>query len=293
MTKTTEKHNKNSLNLDLLTTYEILKVINNEDSKVPDVIKNQLGSIVKLIDDIVPLLKNGGKLYYVGCGTSGRLGVLDAAECPPTFGVESNMINGIIAGGYNALIKSVEGAEDSQNDGTRAIVKKNISNLDTVIGISASSTAAFVNGAMKESYKRGALTGFISCNKIKRLSYIKHSISLVVGPEVITGSTRMKAGTATKLILNMISTTIMVRLNKTYGNIMVDLKVSNNKLLDRGVRIVSEITNLSYDKSKIALNNAKGTVKIAIIMVLLDIDYKDAKIYLDNNDGKLRDVIEE
>jgi len=292
MTKTTEKHNKNSLNLDLLTTYEILKVINNEDSKVPDVIKNQLGSIVKLIDDIVPLLKNGGKLYYVGCGTSGRLGVLDAAECPPTFGVENNMINGIIAGGYNALIKSVEGAEDSQNDGTRAIVKKNISNLDTVIGISASSTAAFVNGAMKESYKRGALTGFISCNKIKRLSYIKHSISLVVGPEVITGSTRMKAGTATKLILNMISTTIMVRLNKTYGNIMVDLKVSNNKLLDRGVRIVSEITNLSYDKSKIALNNAKGTVKIAIIMVLLDIDYKDAKIYLDNNNGKLRDVIE-
>ena len=292
MTKTTEKHNKNSLNLDLLTTYEILKVINNEDSKVPDVIKNQLGSIVKLIDDIVPLLKNGGKLYYVGCGTSGRLGVLDAAECPPTFGVENNMINGIIAGGYNALIKSVEGAEDSQNDGTRAIVKKNISNLDTVIGISASSTAAFVNGAMKESYKRGALTGFISCNKIKRLSYIKHSISLVVGPEVITGSTRMKAGTATKLILNMISTTIMVRLNKTYGNIMVDLKVSNNKLLDRGVRIVSEITNLSYDKSKIALNNAKGTVKIAIIMVLLDIDYKDAKIYLDNNNGKLRNVIE-
>ena len=292
MTKTTEKHNKNSLNLDLLTTYEILKVINNEDSKVPDVIKNQLGSIVKLIDDIVPLLKNGGKLYYVGCGTSGRLGVLDAAECPPTFGVENNMINGIIAGGYNALIKSVEGAEDSQNDGTRAIVKKNISDLDTVIGISASSTAAFVNGAMKESYKRGALTGFISCNKIKRLSYIKHSISLVVGPEVITGSTRMKAGTATKLILNMISTTIMVRLNKTYGNIMVDLKVSNNKLLDRGVRIVSEITNLSYDKSKIALNNAKGTVKIAIIMVLLDIDYKDAKIYLDNNNGKLRDVIE-
>lgn len=292
MTKTTEKHNKNSLNLDLLTTYEILEVINNEDSKVPDVIKNQLGSIVKLIDDIVPLLKNGGKLYYVGCGTSGRLGVLDAAECPPTFGVENNMINGIIAGGYNALIKSVEGAEDSQNDGTRAIVKKNISNLDTVIGISASSTAAFVNGAMKESYKRGALTGFISCNKIKRLSYIKHSISLVVGPEVITGSTRMKAGTATKLILNMISTTIMVRLNKTYGNIMVDLKVSNNKLLDRGVRIVSEITNLSYDKSKIALNNAKGTVKIAIIMVLLDIDYKDAKIYLDNNNGKLRDVIE-
>jgi len=292
MTKTTEKHNKNSLNLDLLTTYEILKVINNEDSKVPDVIKNQLGSIVKLIDDIEPLLKNGGKLYYVGCGTSGRLGVLDAAECPPTFGVENNMINGIIAGGYNALIKSVEGAEDSQNDGTRAIVKKNISNLDTVIGISASSTAAFVNGAMKESYKRGALTGFISCNKIKRLSYIKHSISLVVGPEVITGSTRMKAGTATKLILNMISTTIMVRLNKTYGNIMVDLKVSNNKLLDRGVRIVSEITNLSYDKSKIALNNAKGTVKIAIIMVLLDIDYKDAKIYLDNNNGKLRDVIE-
>ena len=292
MTKTTEKHNKNSLNLDLLTTYEILKVINNEDSKVPDVIKNQLGSIVKLIDDIVPLLKNGGKLYYVGCGTSGRLGVLDAAECPPTFGVDNNMINGIIAGGYNALIKSVEGAEDSQNDGTRAIVKKNISNLDTVIGISASSTAAFVNGAMKESYKRGALTGFISCNKIKRLSYIKHSISLVVGPEVITGSTRMKAGTATKLILNMISTTIMVRLNKTYGNIMVDLKVSNNKLLDRGVRIVSEITNLSYDKSKIALNNAKGTVKIAIIMVLLDIDYKDAKIYLDNNNGKLRDVIE-
>ena len=291
MTKTTEKHNKNSLNLDLLTTYEILKVINNEDSKVPDVIKNQLGSIVKLIDDIVPLLKNGGKLYYVGCGTSGRLGVLDAAECPPTFGVENNMINGIIAGGYNALIKSVEGAEDSQNDGTRAIVKKNISDLDTVIGISASSTAAFVNGAMKESYKRGALTGFISCNKIKRLSYIKHSISLVVGPEVITGSTRMKAGTATKLILNMISTTIMVQLNKTYGNIMVDLKVSNNKLLDRGVRIVSEITNLSYDESKIALKNAKGTVKIAIIMVLLDIDYKDAKIYLDNSNGKLRDVI--
>ena len=293
MNKTTEKHNVNTSNIDNLDISEILEVINNEDSTVPGVINKILPDISAFVEKALINVMNGGRIFYIGCGTSGRLGVLDAAECPPTFSVEPTLFNGIIAGGHKALVKSVENAEDIENDGFDIINEKNINKYDVVLGISASSTAPFVIGALKNSFNKGAITALLCCNKIDKPNYVEHLISAVTGPEVITGSTRMKAGTATKLILNMISTTLMIKLNKVYGNYMVDLKISNNKLKDRGIRIISEIAKVEYSKAKTLLENSDNNVKIAIVMHKNQLSIEDANSLLNECNGNLRLAIKD
>ncbi|MBI65460.1 MAG: N-acetylmuramic acid 6-phosphate etherase [Candidatus Marinimicrobia bacterium] len=291
MDKVTEKQNPKSKDLDTLSVNEILTVINNEDKLISQCIESSIPIISELVQSIIDKFYNNGRLFYVGCGTSGRIGVLDAAECPPTFNVSPNLFNGIIAGGRDALVKSIENAEDSINMGKNSIINANINENDVVIGISASSTANFVIGALKESKKRGCLTALITFNKVKQEKYIDYVISTIVGPEIISGSTRMKSGTATKMILNMISTSVMIKMNKTYGNLMVDLKVSNLKLLDRAVRIVSELTGKSYADSENILNEADGNVKIAVVMSKLNKTLEESKKILKSSNGSLRKII--
>jgi N-acetylmuramic acid 6-phosphate etherase len=219
------------------------------------------------------------------------LGVLDAAECPPTYRTDPERVQGIIAGGYDALVRSIEGAEDCLEDGVQVVSDHNITANDTVLGITASSSTPFVLGTLEEAKKRGALTGLIICNKLPPLGYVDHMISLIVGPEVITGSTRMKAGTATKLVLNMITTTLMIKLNKTYGNLMVDLKASNKKLWDRGTRIIVHLTGLDYEDSLQLLKSANGEVKTAIIMKKKNCTYEEGVQLLQNVSGSLKNAL--
>ena len=290
MKKITEKNNQLSYNIDSLSTKSILKTINKEDAIIPEIINNSISNIEKVVKDVVDTFNNNGKLFYIGCGTSGRLGVLDAVECPPTFSTPSNMVQAIIAGGKNAVYKSVENAEDSKLDAIK-IVKESISDKDIVIAISASGDAEYVLSALEESNKIGAKTCLISCNKINKKKYINHLISLVVGPEIISGSTRMKAGTATKMVLNMITTTSMIKINKTYGNLMVDLKVNNKKLEKRALGIINQLTGLSFKESKERLIKANNNVKAAIVMENKGVNYNKAILLLNQVNGSLRKII--
>ncbi len=290
--KITEQQNSASANIDENSTLEILSIINNEDAEVALAIQNKLSEIEAFIKSLIPRVKGGGRLFYVGSGTSGRLGVLDAAECPPTFSTSPTMVKGIIAGGYDALVRSIEGAEDNPTDGAKAIVDYGINSEDTVLGITASSTTPFVLGALEKAKEFGAMTGLLLCNNPPKLEYVDHIISIIVGPEVISGSTRMKAGTATKMVLNMITTTLMIKLNKTYGNLMVDLKASNEKLWDRGTRIIQHLTDLSYDDSLKLLQSADGEVKTAIVMEKLKMEAGDTREKLNENKGSLRKVLD-
>ena len=288
--KITEQQNSASANIDENSTLEILSIINNEDAEVALAIQNKLSEIEAFIKALIPRVKGGGRLFYVGSGTSGRLGVLDAAECPPTFSTSPTMVKGIIAGGYDALVRSIEGAEDNPTDGAKAIIDYGINSESTVLGITASSTTPFVLGALEKAKEFGAMTGLLLCNNPPKLEYVDHIISIIVGPEVISGSTRMKAGTATKMVLNMITTTAMVKLNKTYGNLMVDLKASNQKLWDRGTRIIEHITDLNYNEALKLLQFANGEVKIALVMEKLKLGVGDAREKLINQNGSLKDV---
>ena len=290
--KITEQQNSASVNIDENSTLEILSIINNEDAGVALAIQNKLSEIEAFIKALIPRVKGGGRLFYVGSGTSGRLGVLDAAECPPTFSTSPTMVKGIIAGGYDALVKSIEGAEDNPTDGAKAIIDYGINSESTVLGITASSTTPFVLGALEKAKEFGAMTGLLLCNNPPKLEYVDHIISIIVGPEVISGSTRMKAGTATKMVLNMITTTLMIKLNKTYGNLMVDLKASNEKLWDRGTRIIQHLTDLSYDDSLKLLQSADGEVKTAIVMEKLKMEAGDTREKLNENKGSLRKVLD-
>ena len=290
MKKITEKNNQLSYNIDSLSTKSILKTINKEDAIIPEIINNSISDIEKVVKDVVRTFNNNGKLFYIGCGTSGRLGVLDAVECPPTFSTPLNMVQAIIAGGKNAVYKSVENAEDSKLDAIK-IVKESISDKDIVIAISASGDAKYVLSALEESNKIGAKTCLISCNKINKKKYINHLISLVVGPEIISGSTRMKAGTATKMVLNMITTTSMIKINKTYGNLMVDLKVNNKKLEKRALGIINQLTGLSFKESKERLIKANNNVKAAIVMENKGVNYNKAILLLNQVNGSLRKII--
>ena len=220
------------------------------------------------------------------------MGVLDAAECPPTFSVDPELVQGIIAGGNDALVRSIEGAEDDPADGARAVVNYDITAADTILGITASSSTPFVLGALEKAKEIGAITGLLICNNPPELEYIDHLISIIVGPEVITGSTRMKAGTATKMVLNMITTTAMIKLNKTYGNLMVDLKASNQKLWDRGTRIIEHLTELNYDDALKLLQSANGDVKTALVMGNKTYDYEKSRQMLIGNKGSLRRTLE-
>jgi len=289
--KITEQQNSASENIDENSTLEILSIINNEDAEVALAIQNKLSEIEAFIKSLIPRVKGGGRLFYVGSGTSGRLGVLDAAECPPTFSTSPTMVKGIIAGGYDALVRSIEGAEDNPTDGAKAIIDYGINSESTVLGITASSTTPFVLGALEKAKEYGAMTGLLLCNNPPKLEYVDHIISIIVGPEVISGSTRMKAGTATKMVLNMITTTLMIKLNKTYGNLMVDLKASNEKLWDRGTRIIQHLTDLSYDDSLKLLQSADGEVKTAIVMEKLKMEAGDSREKLNENKGSLRKVL--
>lgn len=259
--KTTEK-DSNYNHLEKMSISNLLSNINKEDQKVPDAVKLVIPQIEKLVKKAIDKLKNGGRLFYIGSGTSGRLGIVDASECPPTFGVSHNLVIGIIAGGDNAIRKAVEFAEDSTTHGWIDLQNHNISSKDLVIGITASGTTPYVLAALKECNKNKITTGCITCNKNTKLSKIaKYPIEVVVGPEFVTGSSRMKAGTAQKLVLNMITTSIMIQLGRIKGNKMVDMQLSNNKLVKRGTKILMNELNLSHKKASQLIEKHKNVRK--------------------------------
>jgi len=289
---TTEKRNPKSASVDTLSTQEIVDLIGAEDTIVPQAVATQRRQIAAAVDMIVERFRAGGRLFYVGAGTSGRLGVLDASECPPTFGVTPSLVQGIIAGGRRALVRSIEGAEDHPEDGAAAIDARKVGAKDIVVGLAACGMTPFVHGALHRARQIGAGTIFVTCAP-EAVQSIPAEIVInpVVGPEVITGSTRMKAGTATKLVLNTLTTTAMIKLGKVYGNLMVDLKAVNNKLRDRSVRIVVDVTGLSRPRAKALLARAEGRVKAALVMHFRGVPLAKALEILKENDELLRPAI--
>lgn len=285
----TEKRNPETMNLDEMTSFEIVKAMNIEDSKVPLVISKLLPEISKVVDIAAETLKNKGRIFYIGAGTSGRLGVVDSSECPPTFNASPSDFIGLIAGGEKAFIKAVEGAEDSENLGKEDLIKKNFNKNDICIGLAASGRTPYVIGGLKYAKLIGAKTVSISCNKDSKIGkFADISIEAIVGPEVLTGSTRLKAGTAQKLILNMISTGAMILNGKSYQNLMVDLQMTNKKLETRGVNIIKEATGVDEKEAQDFIKKANGSVKIAIVMILSNCNYEEAKNKLNKSEGKVR-----
>jgi N-acetylmuramic acid 6-phosphate etherase len=290
----TEHRNPRTVGIDRASPLEIVDLINSEDRQVPQAVQAERESIARAIELAVECFGRGGRLIYVGAGTSGRLGVLDAAECPPTFGTDPEMVQGIIAGGYVALVRSQEGAEDSGEDGARAIDEANTDTTDFVFGIATSSTTPFVRGALSRATELGARTGFLCCTEPG--SEMREAVDVcvvpLVGPEVIAGSTRMKAGTATKLVLNSITTGAMIRLGKVYGNLMVDLQAMSDKLVDRSQRIVMAATGCSRDRALRSIKDAAGSVKHAIVMEKVGVAQELADLYLTEADGFVGGAIE-
>lgn len=291
-TLNTEQQNKNSLEIDQFSVLKILETINNEDQTVATAVKMVLPDIEVVVSFAKKSLGSGGRVFYIGAGTSGRLGVLDASECPPTYSVPSDWFIGLIAGGDDALRRSIEGAEDDQFQVEKDLEKYNINSNDLLIGISCSGAAKYVISALEYAKKKSAKTVYLITNPAPYLSTsVDKVIAVDTGPEIVAGSTRMKAGTATKMILNMISTTTMISMGKVYGNLMVDLMAVNEKLVDRGARIIKKITGESYEKSLETLIKANKSVKIAIVMIVKSCDAIEAKNLLDNANGMLRKVI--
>lgn len=291
-TLNTEQQNKNSLEIDQFSVLKILETINNEDQTVATAVKKVLPDIEVVVSFAKKSLGSGGRVFYIGAGTSGRLGVLDASECPPTYSVPSDWFIGLIAGGDDALRRSIEGAEDDQFQAEKDLKKYNINSNDLLIGISCSGAAKYVISALEYAKKKSAKTVYLITNPAPYLSTsVDKVIAVDTGPEIVAGSTRMKAGTATKMILNMISTTTMISMGKVYGNLMVDLMAVNEKLVDRGARIIKKITGESYEKSLETLIKANKSVKIAIVMIVKSCDAIEAKNLLDNANGMLRKVI--
>ena len=289
----TEKRNRRSERIDQLSTLQMVRLINTEDRVVAPAVGREAERIAGAVEMTVERMRRKGRLYYVGAGTSGRLGVLDASECPPTFGVSPDLVQGIIAGGRGALVRAIEGAEDHASEGAAAIRKKKVKEKDVVVGIAACGLTPFVRGALEQAGKIGAGTIFITCApEVVDEIPAEIIINPVVGPEILTGSTRMKAGTATKLVLNSLTTGAMIRLGKVYGNLMVDLIATNNKLKDRSVRIVMEVTSLSRRSAQRLLDRAEGKLKVAIVMHYRDVDSTEALEILDDCDQSLRKAIE-
>ena len=289
----TEHRNSRSEDLDRKSVAEILALINDEDATVPGAVRQALPRIEAFVERVVSSFRAGGRLIYVGAGTSGRLGVLDAAECPPTYSVSPELVRGIIAGGDPALTSSVEGVEDRPKAGAESLEALNLSSRDCVLGISAGSTTPFVQGALAHARQVGAATGLLVCTDGAGLSgQADVIIPVMVGAEVVTGSTRMKAGTATKLVLNMITTTAMVKINKTYGNVMVDLKALNDKLWDRGSRIVAELAGIAHEDAFRLLKRTEGEVKTALAMQLRGWGAQESRRRLQEADGSLRQVLD-
>lgn len=290
---TTEQINRKSSHIDVCTTTEILEIINEEDMLVPMAVKSEIANIAEAVDAIVSRIKNGGRLFYIGAGTSGRIGILDASECPPTFGTDPELVQGIIAGGQEAIMKAVEGAEDNEELGRSVIYEKGITSKDVVLGITASGRTPFVMGAIRKSKEVGALTIGLSSNdksKIKEEADI--AITPIVGPEVVMGSTRMKSGTAQKLVLNMITTTVMIKLGKVYGNLMVDLQPTNEKLVDRTVRIVVHATGVSDIVAEEYLRLSNLNPKVAIVMIKTGTSKEEAEKLLSCGDGFVTKALE-
>ncbi|MAS37373.1 MAG: N-acetylmuramic acid 6-phosphate etherase [Anaerolineaceae bacterium] len=288
----TEQRNPKSMGIDQSPTLEILQIINEEDATIAGAIRQVLPAIAEAVDMISERMRNGGRLFYTGAGTSGRLGILDAVECVPTFSVSPELVQGIIAGGEGAVVHSIEGAEDSPEGGRDDLIARSLTAQDAVVGIAASGRTPYVVGALNYARQIGAGTVGISCNApAPVLDTADIAIAALVGPEILTGSTRLKSGTAQKLILNMISTTTMIKLGKVYNNLMVDVKVSNAKLADRARRIVSEVTGLSTDEAAALLNQTHNEVKPAIVMAVLGVSVEEARTRLDAAQGMLGAVI--
>ncbi|MFQ5905510.1 MAG: N-acetylmuramic acid 6-phosphate etherase [bacterium] len=288
----TEERNPDSLRIDEMSTGEILEVINREDHKVADSVHKELPYIEKAVELVVQSLSRGGRLFYVGAGTSGRLGVLDAAECPPTFSTPPEMVQGIIAGGHKALMASIEGAEDDSDGGAAELSKRELSSKDVVVGIAASRRTPYVVGAIEYARETGSTTIYICCNPRAQMDLeVDVSICPTPGPEVITGSTRMKAGTAQKMILNMITTASMIRTGKVYGNLMVDLQAKSQKLEERAKRIITILTGVSYDEASQYLRRSGGNLKATIIMIKTGLDLSGALERLEKAGGSVKRAI--
>ena len=287
----TEKRNPKTQNLDQMSVSEFLNVMNEEDSKVAGAVKEALPEIEKAVKIIVKNFKNKGRLIYIGAGTSGRLGVLDAVECSPTFGT-TDEVQGFIAGGEKAFVKAVEGAEDSKELAAEELKKLNVGKYDTLVGIAASGRTPYVIGGLEYARKSGADTVAVSCNKNAEISkYADVAVEVDCGPEVLTGSTRLKAGSAQKMILNMISTASMVGIGKVYGNLMVDVRATNEKLVERSKRIVMEATGAAYEEAEKTLSQAEGHVKTAIVMILAGCGYEEAVERLKKSEGFVREAV--
>jgi N-acetylmuramic acid 6-phosphate etherase len=289
----TEQRNPRTASIDLASPLEIVDYINAEDRTVADAVAGQREPIARAVALAEAAFRGGGRLFYVGAGTSGRLGVLDASECPPTFGTDPSMVEGIIAGGIPALTRSQEGAEDVPGAAVAALDERKVGAKDFVVGIAASGTTPYVRAALEHARELGARTAIVACSPpppdlVARLDV---AILPIVGPEVVTGSTRMKAGTATKLVLNTITTGAMIRLGKTYGNLMVDLRATNAKLRDRSERIVMEVCGLPREAARELLQRAGGHVKTAIVMQKRELSRADAEQALDEAGGVIRRVV--
>ena len=285
--KITEQINSDTIKIDQNSVEDILFCINNEDQKVASAVKTSIPQISSFIELAIQKLKKSGRLIYIGSGTSGRLAVLDASECPPTFGVSKDLVLGIISGGDRALKESIEGAEDSSEESTIELKKIKLNKKDILLGISASGSTPYVLTALEYANSVGVKTGLLTCNNIQDLSYIDHLIEIIVGPEVLTGSTRLKAGTATKMVLNMITTTTMMKLNHTFGNIMIDLLPKNVKLVNRALNILKQQLSINKEDAQKLYQKSGEDLKISILMGKKEISYDEAKKRLLKHKGSL------
>ena len=290
----TESRNENSMEIDRFSTREILEVINNEDKKVALAVEKEIDGIALAVDEISNAFMDGGRLIYIGAGTSGRLGVLDASECPPTYGTPASQVVGVIAGGKKAILKAVENAEDNRELAVEDLKNLELTNRDIVVGIAASGRTPYVLGGIEYAKSIGAKTVGISCNPGSPIAdAVDIEISPVVGAEVVTGSSRMKAGTAQKLVLNMLTTASMIKVGKVYGNLMVDVEATNVKLVERQKKIVIEATGAPRSEAEKALKEANGSCKLAIFIILSGLESEKAKEILEKNKGFIRKALEE
>ncbi|QAS59425.1 N-acetylmuramic acid 6-phosphate etherase [Clostridium septicum] len=289
----TEKINDNSKNIDKLSTIDMLKVINEEDKKVAIAVEKVLPNIALIVDETYKRIKNGGRLIYIGAGTSGRLGVLDASECPPTYGVDFELVQGIMAGGQSAIFKAKEGAEDSKELAVDDLKDINLNENDIVIGLAASGRTPYVIGGLEYANEIGAGTGSICCVQNAEISKVaKLPVEVIVGAEVVTGSTRMKSGTAQKLILNMISTGTMIKLGKVYGNLMIDVRPTNEKLVERSKNIIINCTGVSREIATEILEKSGRDVRVAIFMALTNLNREESIKLLEENENNISKALE-
>jgi N-acetylmuramic acid 6-phosphate etherase len=288
----TESRNPNSYDVDIMSTEEIVRLINQEDHLVAKAVEKEIPYIVQAVDIIAEAFRKGGRLIYIGAGTSGRLGVLDASECPPTFGSDPRMVQGLIAGGIEALYRAQEGSEDLKEQGISDLLEKNITSKDVVCGIAASQRTPYVVGALEEAKRLGSKTLFLICNPRDVVKVdVDVAICPVPGPEVIMGSTRMKAGTAQKMVLNILTTSAMIKQGKVFENMMIDLQQNSQKLIERSKKIIMLATEKNYQEATYYLEESKGHVKSAILMALTGMDLENAKTFLEGNDGFIKKAL--